>query len=431
MTNNERIQRRIERDKARRRKKRAAFMEQYDSYTGTFDHENMWTSGHKCCNGVRWKASIQRWESLLLTNVSDDYDSVISGRFLKKSGKFYCFDLYERGHLRHIRSVKVEERCVQKCLCDFSLVPALTHGFIYDNGATMKNKGTSFSEKRLTKHLREYARTYGVDNVLERGYVVLFDFHHYFDNADHAVLFAAVERIYHDAHMVEIIEKFISDFGEKGLGLGSQVSQVLALALADPLDHAIKDRLRMKWYGRYNDDGYVLCRDKAEAVMVMAAIRELAARLNIIVNEKKTHIVKFSRGFQYLKIRYHMTETGRIVRHINHDGIKRQRGRLRTFRKKLNSGTIDLEHVEMSLQAYLSQCDRANTWHTKQNMIRRFHRMFPESRAFYPPPKFGPEDYARAAIFVEHWWKEHENKGWWSRARMVRAYKNLKEVNAI
>lgn len=379
---------------------------------------------------MRWKASIQRWEALLLSNSKSVYDDLISGRFIRKSGKFYIFDLYERGHLRHIRSLKVEERCGQKCLCDYSLVPAMTRGFIYDNGATMKGKGTTFSEKRLTKHLKEYASTYGVDRVLENGYVVLFDFHHYFDNADHAVLFRAIERIYKDPRMVEIIEKFVSDFGERGLGLGSQISQVLALELANTLDHTIKDRMRKRWYGRYNDDGYILCKDKEEAKEVLAVIRKIADTLGIIVNEKKTRIVKFSRGFCYLKIRYHMTATGRIVRHINHDGIKRQRGRLRAFRKKLDEGKIDLPHIEMSLQSYLSQCDRANTWHTKNNMIRRFHRMFPESKAFYPPPKFDHAEYDRIAAFVDRWWKEHENKGHWSVLHMKRAYARQKEAMA-
>ena len=130
MNDRERILKRIERDKARRASKKEEFIRPYDDYEAVFDFEKLWDAGKKCCNGVRWKASVQRWEAFLLTNITNIYKGLLSQDFQKHSGKFFCFDLFERGHLRHIRSLKISERTVQKALCDNALVLVLSRSFI-------------------------------------------------------------------------------------------------------------------------------------------------------------------------------------------------------------------------------------------------------------------------------------------------------------
>lgn len=430
MTNRERIQKRIERDKKRRAEKKAKRFSQMNDYSYVFDFERLWNAGIKCCNGVRWKASVQRWELTLLANISQLYDDLKSGKFQQHSGKFYCFDLYERGHLRHIRSLKINERTAQRTLCDNALVPVLESSFIYDNGATMKGKGITFAEHRLTKHIRQFINEYGIEEVLANGYVVQFDFRHYFDNASHNTLMKIVRKFFTDNWLVGTIRKFISDFGDVGLGLGSQISQILALALADKLDHVIKDCLRMKGGARYMDDGYVFCRTKEIAKTVLGAIHRVCKDLEIIVNEKKTRMVKLSRGFKFLKVIYNILPTGKIIRRTNHDGIKRQRQRLRAFRKKLDNGEIDIEHIEMSMESWLAHAKRANSYRTRMSMISRFHRLFPESKKFYKPAKFDKHEILRAAAFADNWCKRHKNPHtWWSRHHMKAAYENLKLNN--
>ena len=45
---------------------------------------------------------------------------------------------------------------------------------------------------------------------------------------------------------------------KRGVGLGSEVSQITALDAASPIDHYFKDRRRVAAYGRYMDDGYAI-----------------------------------------------------------------------------------------------------------------------------------------------------------------------------
>lgn len=424
MNNRERIQKRIERDKKRRAAKKALRMTGLDDYHTVFDFEHLWESGIRCGLGVMWKASVQRYEMFLITNVAILYLGLENYSWQKTTGRFCCFSLIERGKKRDIRSTRINERNGQKCLCDYSLVPALQSTLIYDNGATMKGKGITFAENRLRTMLRRFVAQVGVEAALSDAYAYVYDFHGYFDSADHTVLMAIILLLYADAGIIMTVEKLISDFGDRGLGLGSQISQILALVLASAIDHYLKDRAAVGVYERYMDDGVAVLPTKERAVEIAGHVEKIAGMLGLELNRKKTRIVKLSRGFTFLKIRYEITDSGKIVRHISRDGIRRTRARMKAQRRKLDAGQISLENIEMSMEAYFANCDRANSNRTKMSFWVRFHRMFPESAAFYRkkrPRSMIPE----ALAFREKWERENPGK---SRSAMLCAWReHLKE----
>ena len=47
-----------------------------------------------------------------------------------------------------------------------------------------------------------------------------------------------------------------------GLPIGNLTSHIFANIYLNELDHFVKDRLRLRWYGRYMDDFYILHADK-------------------------------------------------------------------------------------------------------------------------------------------------------------------------
>lgn len=74
---------------------------------------------------------------------------------------------------------------------------------------------------------------------------------------------AILHKEFTDERLLALTEHFIDAFGDKGMGLGSQISQVLALASANRLDHYVKEILQVRGYGRYMDDGYLIHTSKA------------------------------------------------------------------------------------------------------------------------------------------------------------------------
>ena len=118
-----------------------------------------------------------------------------------------------------------------------------------------------------------------------------------------------------------------------GLGLGSQVSQIAAIALPNRIDHYIKGVLGMKHYERYMDDGLIIHRSKAKLRECLAALRRLCAEHGITLNEKKTQIVKLTRGFTFLQGALPLGKTGAVIRRPAYKSIRIMRRKLKIFRR--------------------------------------------------------------------------------------------------
>lgn len=369
MTSEERHEARYRRRVAKRRAKKEERLKTANDFETVFSYENLYESYKHCRKGIAWKASVQKYITQAPLNVYNTYCDLMSGKF--KTQGFYEFDVFEKGRKRHIQSVAINERVVQRCLCDNALIPAMERTFIYDNGASLKGKGYSFAVNRLTEHLHRHYRKYG-----QEGYILIFDFSKFFDNVSHELVKRLIKNEITDDRIINLSEHFIDSFGAKGLGLGSQISQVLALASANKLDHFVKEVLRIKSYARYSDDGYLIHPSKEYLHKCLKAINDICDSLGIVLNKKKTQIIKLSHGFTWLKIRFFLTETGKVIRKICKKSITRQRRKLKKLRKKLDEGKIEYADVAQSFQSWRAHASNFNAYHTIKNMDRLYNQLF-------------------------------------------------------
>lgn len=369
MTSEERKEARFQRRKAARAEKKAAYCGQSDNFDWVFSYEHLYHSYKMCRRNVGWKASVQKYITNAPINVYQTWQRLQAGKY--RTSGFFEFDLMERGKKRHIRSVTIGERIVQRCLCDYALVPVLGRTYIYDNGASMANKGYSFAVDRLCQHLRQHYRKHGTE-----GYVLLFDFSKFFDRVSHRVVKAGLHKEFSDERIIKLTEHFIDAFGDVGLGLGSQISQVLALASANRLDHYIQEQCRIGSYGRYMDDGYLIHPSKEYLQKCLEGIRRICEELEITLNEKKTQIVKLSRGFTFLKVRFFLLPGGRIVRKIYHCSVTRMRRKLKSYQRFVAAGKMTMDDVYQSWQSWKAYASNFNAWHTIQSMAALYNKLF-------------------------------------------------------
>lgn len=375
MTSEERREARYQRRKARRAEKKAAQCAMCDNFDWVFSYEHLYHSYKMCRRNVAWKASVQKYMTQAPLNVLQTYTRLMNGKF--KTTGFFEFDIMERGKKRHIRSVTISERVVQRCLCDYALVPVLCRTFVYDNGASMKNKGYTFASKRLTQHLHEHYRKHGQD-----GYILLFDFSKFFDRVSHKLVKGILHKEFSDERLLALTEHFIDAFGSIGMGLGSQISQILALASANKLDHYIKEVCGIRGYGRYMDDGYLIHPDKAYLQKCLEGIKAICDELEITLNTKKTQIVKLSHGFTYLKIRYYLLPSGKVVKKIYRRSVTKMRQKLKAFQKKVADGIMTYKDVYQSWQSWRAYAANFNAYRTIQRMGDLYNQLF----IFTPPP---------------------------------------------
>ena len=123
MNSAERHEARYQRRRAARLARKEELAREHGNFEAVFSFEHIYDTYRESVKGVGWKASTQRYKASALANINKTQDQLLAGTFRSKG--FYEFDLVERGKPRHIRSVHISERVVQRCLCDYALVPML------------------------------------------------------------------------------------------------------------------------------------------------------------------------------------------------------------------------------------------------------------------------------------------------------------------
>ena len=369
MTSAERKEnRRIRRSVTREAKKQAAVGE-CDSLKKVADPNALMSASKKARSGITWKASVQRYLMNLLKNVADTHKKILSEEDVRRG--FIKFDLIERGKLRHISSVHFSERVAQRSLCANALIPTLTRGLIYDNGASLKNKGITFALDRLSAHLQRHYRKHG-----NEGYVLLLDFSDYFGRIRHDVIKEILCQNFKDKRLISLAMSFVYAFGEKGLGLGSETSQIFAVTYPSKIDHYIKEVLRIKGYARYMDDSYLIHKDKDYLKQCLEDLKGKFAEVGIVLNPKKTRMVKLSKGFTFLKTQYFLTDTGKVVRKACRESIVRQRRKLKKFKKFSDAGEMSFGHIYNSYMSWRGYIGHKDAHRTILSMDKLFRELF-------------------------------------------------------
>lgn len=346
---------RYQRRKAARERKKRERYARCDRLENIARYSSLYKANTRSMRNVSWKTSVQRYQMNLLRNLEETRAKLLAGENVTKG--FVEFDTIERGKLRHIRSVHYSERVAQRSTCDNSLVPMLSRSLIYDNGACLQGKGVDRSLDRLTAHLQQF---YRANNFSNKGWAVVFDFSGYFDGILHAECFKIYRRAFSDERILQLLNNFVIPFGYpkaetnwkrvkrgeqeeytgKSLGLGSQISQITAVSYPNVLDHYIKQTLRVRWYSRYMDDGYMLFRTKQEAKEAVSHVIRICDSIGIVINRRKTKIIPIQRGFRFLKAQHRLTETGKVERRLCRESITRQRRRLKKFAVKVAAGEM-------------------------------------------------------------------------------------------
>lgn len=366
----------------------------FGEFARVFTIQNLMKSLQKRRKGVEWKGNVQRYLFHAALKLYRTKHDLLEGK-LRVDKTIRKIILHERGKRREIHAVMIDCRVVQGCLCDSCLIPLTEYKLIRDNPASVKGKGVTDARNRLEMFLRELARKFGKDF-----YVLTSDFKKFFDSIRHrdclTVLQEAqtdrmirglgmkITRMYQEGELGQIADS--AEAAQKaeqlrkhqgvGLTLGSQESQIMALVVPNSIDHAVKDKLSVRAYLRYMDDTFAGAETKAELKTVGREVLRNAADIGLRLNPKKTTIVKASKGFSFLQIRYKVTETDHLVKTLAKAGIVRMRRKLKKFRRKVDRGEMSLDDVFQSFSSWFGNSFHADAYHTRRRMLTLYNKLF-------------------------------------------------------
>lgn len=358
-----------------------------------------------------WKYSTQRVLCNRLRTVNSLKHKIHDGTYKQSQGT--TFRMHEYGHKRIVKALSNVDLLVQHTLCDKILTPKISPLLIYDNGASIKGKGISFSRLRLDKHLHDYYRNHG-----NEGYILLVDYRKFFDNIRHDKLLEMYSRALKDPWIAGFIGNILKSyrvdisftedpdyvnktfnlydyqqipretltgkrFMNKSLGIGSPISQISGIFFPLIIDNYVKTVLGCKYYGVFMDDRYLIDESKEKLIAIRNDIEKLSSELGLHLNMKKTQIVKLSHGFTFLKVKYFLTDTGAIIHRISRDVLTRERRKLKKLAVKVVRGEMDIKEYK---NQYLSwrgdkvphrgrnKTIRYNSHRSIQSMDKNFRR---------------------------------------------------------
>ncbi len=288
--------------------------------------------------------------------------------------EYNVFKVYEPKE-RVVMSVSYKDKVVQHSLCDNVLEPILTSSFIVDNYASQKGKGTDFGLNRLKGFMLGYYRKRGSAD----GWVLKCDIRKYFYNIDHDKLKAMLRKHITCKDTIWLLDKVIdSTEGNVGIPIGNQSSQLFALLYLNGLDHFIKEKLRIKYYGRYMDDFYLIYEDKEYLKQCLVKIRAYLSELGLELNGK-TNIFPLRNGIDFLGFHTYLTESGRVIRKLRRDSKNNMRRRLKRFKALHEQGKLSIKRIECSYNSWRGHAQRGNCYHLLQQMDLLYKKLFKES----------------------------------------------------
>lgn len=321
--------------------------------------ENLYKAMQVAKKDIMWKDSTAGFVKNGISNCYKLHEELMNNTY-KLSG-YSVFEVHEK-KTRIIVSTRIRDRVVQHSICDNYFYDQLTRGFIYDNCACLKGKGTDFARDRLKCHLQRFYRKYGLN-----GYVLKVDIHDYFGSTLHSVAKRAVDKRIPDewvkSMVFDVIDSFTNISEDRGMGLGSQITQLVQLAVLDDLDHEIKERFRIKYYVRYMDDFILIHEDKEHLQYCLSIIEERLSELSLGLNTKKTNIQPICHGINFLGFNYKLNKNGKVRMKLQTGKISKERRKL----KKL-AQTIDRDSFCECYQSWRSFAAKGNSYWVLSDM---------------------------------------------------------------
>lgn len=199
------------------------------------------------------------------------------------------------GSRRELSIPSKRDRAIQRIMLD-GIAPGID-GFL-ESSAIAYRRG--LGRQQATARIR---------SAFQEGFAwaIRSDFTRFFDQVDHALLERRLHAYLADPITVDWLMQTVRSAmpgSNVGLPTGSPLSPILANLFLDRFDEVVQSmQCRLI---RYADDFLILCRTREEADAIGSRARQEADSLRLELNVKKTALVDFQDGFDFLGYRFEL-----------------------------------------------------------------------------------------------------------------------------
>ena len=193
-------------------------------YHKALEFGNLYKGLKTACKDVRWKDSVVGYEHNGLKNTYKLQQELLNDKY--KISKYQIFEVFEPKR-RTIVATRLRDRQFQTSLCKAGLCEDISEHFIRDNCACQKGKGLDDALRRFKVHMIRFYNKHGQD-----GWALKCDITKFFQSTPHSVAHQAIDKYVSDKDAANRVHQVIDSFdGDTGIGLGSQISQLIEMAV--------------------------------------------------------------------------------------------------------------------------------------------------------------------------------------------------------
>lgn len=328
-----------------------------------FTYDNLLAGYYHVRKGKRHKKNAIDYGRKVYENLHVLQKRILAGKYRPKA--IFSFVVYEPKE-RFITANYFEDKIVQYVLTEYALKPLIQPKLIHDNYASQDGKGSKLAIDRLEKFLYQFSKE---TNWTNEGYVLTCDIKKFFYMIDQTIAISMINKLKMDKTLKGMVSNQIRAYGYKfnqytdeenrGICIGFQTSQWIAVYYLSGLDHFIKEKLKIKYYGRYMDDFYLIHKGKEYLEHCMEEIRRYVEdKLHLSLN-KKTHIHPINQGVCFIGYRAELNEkTHKVDIHVRRKSVKREWKRLRKQVKRMDDMVSLCKTVE-SMTSWYSYAKRS------------------------------------------------------------------------
>lgn len=321
------------------------------SFTNLFETYDRMSKGSR-----KSKGSYARFEEKSLYAIYEISDNAEHGEIYKSKG-VYDVDITDRGKKRHIQTPHLEERLVQKTINDYYLSGAVLGSIVDGNVGNVKNKGMVQAYINIKEDLVKAFNKWGTSCC-----IAVIDYSSYFNSIIPDKALNVVSKNTKN----NLIKKQLAEFCQyEQMPFGAPFSQLVGVVYPNVIDHFIKEKCHVKFFGRYVDDAYLIMRTREELMKVLDGVSELGAELGLTLNENKVKISTIEE-FKYLKIEFRVKKSGKIISSIPKKKMQSNKKKLKKLCNKWKSGEIELNKIREYCKSVM---DTIESFGSRQNEV--------------------------------------------------------------
>lgn len=254
-----------------------------------YQFENIVKAYNEVCRNTKNKRKVAKFKEYRCIYISRIRQILETKSYVP--GPYNVFTIFEPKE-RRIVSQNMHDKVINHLVSRYILYPAIVPCLIDANVASRPNAGTK-------KGLELFMNFQRICKIKYHTFFILkCDISKFFASIDHEILKDKLKRKIKDKDALKIVFDII-DSDTDGLSIGNMSSQVLAIFYLNDMDHFIKEKLKIKYYVRYQDDFLLFHPSKAYLKFCLTEIEKFLKKEKLVLN-KKTRIYKSTNNFIFL-----------------------------------------------------------------------------------------------------------------------------------